>query len=270
MKLILDKELKHKDLLLKHLRAHNVSFTGEKKYEEKIFYVLEDNELLGAMKIVLSWDMVHINALFYKNINVLESILFEVDRLYSEISSNTMIKLFEEKRMKDFEQLGFIELGRIIGTEKVLDDVTFIKSTNSLTKHYDIIYGAGIDQYNEILQNKDKAYKEKHNILDDGTNVGFAAFDGEEYLGGIIGIFKEDQMYIDLLTTTPEARGKRVGTKLMNELEKYAFENGVTNMHVGTAEFQALPFYEKLGYEVKITFENYPKGFKCYELQKML
>ena len=41
-------------------------------------------------------------------------------------------------------------------------------------------------------------------------------------------------------------------------------------MTLGTFDFQARPLYEKHGYTVCGTFEDYPKGYRLYQLQKLL
>ena len=41
-------------------------------------------------------------------------------------------------------------------------------------------------------------------------------------------------------------------------------------LELGTTEFQAKPFYEKLGYKVVHEMDDYPKGYKCYTLFKEL
>ena len=41
-------------------------------------------------------------------------------------------------------------------------------------------------------------------------------------------------------------------------------------MNLGTVEFQAKNFYEKIGYSVILTKENDPKGYKSYTMIKKL
>ena len=52
--------------------------------------------------------------------------------------------------------------------------------------------------------------------------------------------------------------------------EEYARKLKLESIDLGTTEFQAKDFYEKLGYEVVFTRENYPIGYNCYTLYKKL
>ncbi len=270
MKLVLDNDEKYKELLLKHLRAHNESFTGKKKFEEKYIYVVEKDELLGAMKVNISWDWVTVNSAFYKDVSVLESLLFEVNNIYGKEASGIAVYLRTKGRINDYETLGFKSVGKTKGTKKVLDFYTYNNLKNNYKKNHDALSGAGIDQYNLKLEKEVKDFMQKYSLKKYGETFSYHAVDGENYLGGVIGMFKEDQVYVDLLAVNKEYRKKGIGVKLMTALEEYAKKNGAINIHLGTAEFQAKGFYEKLGYSVTVTMENYPKGYECYTMQKFL
>ena len=55
----------------------------------------------------------------------------------------------------------------------------------------------------------------------------------------------------------------------MNMIEEEATQKGVKLFSLGTAEFQARPFYEKLGYKVVMTLPNNPVGYECYTMRKL-
>ncbi len=270
MKLVSNTDEKYKELLLKHLRSHNEAFTGKKKFEEKYIYVVEKDNLLGAMKVNISWDWVTVNTVFYKDISVLESLLYEVVSIYGEEASGVAVYLRIQSRMDDFEKLGFKIVGMTKGTEKVLDFYTYNNTENKYNKNHNALSGSGIDVYNQKLLEAEKIFKSKNGIKEYGESFAYHAIEGENYLGGVIGVFKEDQVYVDLLAVNKDYRQKGIGVQLMNALEEHAKKSGVTNIYLGTAEFQARGFYEKLGYSLTVTMKNYPKGYECYTMQKLL
>ena len=52
--------------------------------------------------------------------------------------------------------------------------------------------------------------------------------------------------------------------------EERAISHGCRWSHLQTLDFQALPFYERRGYEVFGVLEGYPPGSKRYYLRKTL
>jgi GNAT superfamily N-acetyltransferase len=87
-------------------------------------------------------------------------------------------------------------------------------------------------------------------------------------LGGLLGEIKWRWLYVSKLWLGDELRGHQLGTKLMERAEEYAWHKGCLGSHLSTFEYQALPFYEKLGYEVFGVLEGYPPGYKQYYLRK--
>jgi len=55
---------------------------------------------------------------------------------------------------------------------------------------------------------------------------------------------------------------------LMNEAERLARQRGCNGAQVDTASFQAPEFYEKLGFRIIGTVEDFPPGHARYFLQK--
>ena len=53
-------------------------------------------------------------------------------------------------------------------------------------------------------------------------------------------------------------------------LEDKARERGCEFSHLDTFSYQARPFYEKLGYEVFATLEDYPPGQQRFYMKKTL
>lgn len=77
-------------------------------------------------------------------------------------------------------------------------------------------------------------------------------------------------LLIDNIWVSEELSGKNIGSQLLTELEKAAIQRGCKFALLDTLSFQARPFYEKFGYELKWTQENYPKeGCKYFMVKKL-
>lgn len=92
-------------------------------------------------------------------------------------------------------------------------------------------------------------------------------FEGD-LLGGLAGGFFWDWYDLRLLWVDERLRGQGMGTHLMQRLFaecRRRHANGITG---DTIDFQALPFYEKLGFEVLFTLDDYPLGHQGYFIAK--
>jgi ribosomal protein S18 acetylase RimI-like enzyme len=91
-----------------------------------------------------------------------------------------------------------------------------------------------------------------------------------EILGGLLANIWGGWLHIAYLWIDEVVRGQRWATKLMDYAEAYARERGCHSADLDTHSFQARPFYEKRGYEVFATLDDYPKGHKKFFLRKKL
>jgi GNAT superfamily N-acetyltransferase len=64
-------------------------------------------------------------------------------------------------------------------------------------------------------------------------------------------------------------RGTGVGTRLMTTAEEHAWSEGCLGAYLDTFEYQALPFYQKLGYELYGTLDGFPPGYRQFYLKKL-
>jgi GNAT superfamily N-acetyltransferase len=92
----------------------------------------------------------------------------------------------------------------------------------------------------------------------------------DEVVGGVIASVFGGWVYISLLWIEESLRNLGYGTRLMDLIETEAIELGSQYAHVDTYSFEAKPFYERLGYELFATLEDYPKGYSKYFLKKRL
>jgi GNAT superfamily N-acetyltransferase len=88
--------------------------------------------------------------------------------------------------------------------------------------------------------------------------------------GGLLGVTYWGWLYVETLWVAEEVRGQGWGTKLLAEGEAAALRRGCRRVHLDTMDFQALPFYQKLGYTVWGTLDDFIEGHARYFLKKEL
>jgi GNAT superfamily N-acetyltransferase len=86
----------------------------------------------------------------------------------------------------------------------------------------------------------------------------------QEVLGGLLGHIWGSWLRIAALWLAEPVRGQGYGGQLLAAAEAYARERGCRHAELATFSFQARPFYEKFGYEVFATLEDYPPGHHKY------
>jgi GNAT superfamily N-acetyltransferase len=89
-----------------------------------------------------------------------------------------------------------------------------------------------------------------------------------ETIGGLWAWSAYDWLRIDLLFVPEQLRGEGLGTRLVRQAEAVALERGLIGVWLDTFEFQALGFYQKLGYEVFGVLPDHPRGQRCFFLHK--
>jgi GNAT superfamily N-acetyltransferase len=94
---------------------------------------------------------------------------------------------------------------------------------------------------------------------DDGTIV-----------GGLTGVTYWRWLYIANLWLHECLRGQQWGSRLMTTAEEEARKRGCTRAHGDTLGFQALGFYQKLGYTLFGQIDDFAGGYARYYLQKVL
>ena len=96
----------------------------------------------------------------------------------------------------------------------------------------------------------------------------FARDENGRVVGGLVGHIKWRWLYVAKLWLPDALRGTGVGSEIMSKAEEHAWSAGCLGVHLDTFEYQALPFYRKLGYELFGTLEGYPPGYRQYYLKK--
>jgi ribosomal protein S18 acetylase RimI-like enzyme len=89
-------------------------------------------------------------------------------------------------------------------------------------------------------------------------------------VGGVLGHTFGDWLHIDILWVEESFRNKDNGTKLLKMAENEAVKRGCKHVDLDTMSWQARPFYEKHGYTVFATLDNYPEGHRKHFMKKDL
>lgn len=89
-------------------------------------------------------------------------------------------------------------------------------------------------------------------------------------LGGVVGHLFGGWLNVSLLWVDEEHRNRGNGTRLLRIIESEAIKLGCRYAHLDTYSFEARPFYEKHGYSLFATLDDYPIGFSKYFLKKKL
>lgn len=118
----------------------------------------------------------------------------------------------------------------------------------------------GLTQYNESFTGP--VLREKFSV--------FVKTDLGAVVGGILGEINWDWLHIQGLWVDESIRKDGWGVKLMNSVEQHALAKGIINIRVETTTFQALGFYQNLGYSIFGELANMPVGHTSYFLQKQM
>jgi len=98
--------------------------------------------------------------------------------------------------------------------------------------------------------------------------LGLRGRDGS-LVGGVYGATMWRWLLIDGLWVDAGLRGLGLGRELVLTAEKAAIERGCLGAWLGTFDFQARHFYERLGYTVISELAGFPPGHSHYHLRKL-
>jgi len=97
----------------------------------------------------------------------------------------------------------------------------------------------------------------------------FAYAPDGQVIGGLTGDISWGWLHVDILWVADAYRHDGVGTSLMDKAEAEAIAMNVEKSYLETADFQALGFYKKRGYQVFAQLEDQPPGHVCYYMKKI-
>lgn len=94
--------------------------------------------------------------------------------------------------------------------------------------------------------------------------------DTGQIVAGLTAITWENWLNIEFLWVADSQRGSGLGRRVMLAAEAEAMARGCRYARLDTFSFQARPFYERLGYQLQMTLQDYPREHECYFLTKKL
>jgi GNAT superfamily N-acetyltransferase len=116
-----------------------------------------------------------------------------------------------------------------------------------------------------------RAFNDKIVGPDNHQELNLVKYDGNGHIvAGLLGGTYWGWLHVSILWVAEGHRRGGLGRQLMAEAEAMARDRGCGHAHVDTMSFQALPFYQKLGYEICGVVDDIPVGHKKYHLAKTL
>lgn len=91
-----------------------------------------------------------------------------------------------------------------------------------------------------------------------------------EVIGGLWGRTSYGWLFVELLHVPETLRGGGYGAALMAQAEQEARARGCHGAWLDTYDFQAKPFYERLGYVEFGVLDDYPRGHCRHFMRKSL
>ena len=91
-----------------------------------------------------------------------------------------------------------------------------------------------------------------------------------EFVGGLLGYTHWNHFFVAAAFVDLQFRRQGIGRELLKRAEGLALEQGCDAIYLDTFDFQALGFYEKIGYKVFGKLEDYPPGHQRYFLVKRI
>ena len=111
-----------------------------------------------------------------------------------------------------------------------------------------------------IIDEEFEEFANKNGIKCNYMSFAFVAKDNDKIVGVITGKSYYKEVHISDLIVLEQYRNKRIGSKLLETVEKYYSNKGFGNINLTTYGFQAPEFYKKCG------FKEYGRRRKCYFL----
>ncbi len=284
------------DYKIRDLTKEEAIYIGEKigeivprevdaEVEEFVLKVENENgEIIGgciAEAYEYHWSRVLLEELWvdehYRHQGIGSMIIHEVERIAREKgcrvvtlgTASYMARPFYEKHgYTVFTTLkkanGHIDYSLVKYLDK--DTPNYVPTNNSGTR-FRISFGNedDADAIQDGLDKYDEAYEPKYENIDFYKKL--ADKDGKLIAGVIADVNKDAYGYVEALFAEEPFRRQGLGTYLLQEVEKYAKENGASMILTNAGDWN-IDFFKKNGYLVRGELKDVPKGHNCYELFK--
>jgi len=98
----------------------------------------------------------------------------------------------------------------------------------------------------------------------------FARDEAGGLVGGVQGMVNWTWLHVQLFWVAEGHRHGGLGSTLLAEIEREGAARGCRWAHLDTFSYQARPFYERRGYEVFATLDEYPEDHRRFFMKKRL
>ncbi|MDW9178593.1 GNAT family N-acetyltransferase [Legionella pneumophila] len=139
------------------------------------------------------------------------------------------------------------------------DTIEIIYTPNPSSEEIQSLYN-GIAEYAQLKKNQPPIESFGFFIYDDSKTI----------MGGCNGAMYYGCLYIDSLWIDESLRHKNIGTRLIESAEALGKERGCLFSTVNTMDWEALGFYQKMGYAVEYERTGYFHHSTLYFLRKSL
>lgn len=114
------------------------------------------------------------------------------------------------------------------------------------------------------------SYDFKMTEQNNNKKISFGYYDDENLVGGITAKLEGYKiLYIETLFVKEDYRHLGIGTKLVLMMEERAVFEGVKMIRLDTFSWQALGFYQKLGYEIATSYEIYDNYYEYILIKRL-
>ena len=107
-----------------------------------------------------------------------------------------------------------------------------------------------------------------HQVVDVTDTFDMVAIDEKTCVGGVQSDAYGDMLYVSRIAILESYRHQKIGSTLMNHVIQYAKDQHLKYIMLGTSDFQAKPFYEKIRFKVVYKKFNHPRGYHSYTMIK--
>lgn len=98
--------------------------------------------------------------------------------------------------------------------------------------------------------------------------VAFVALDNDRLVGVVVGQLFWGALHVKYVFVDVHYRGKGLGSRLISSCIAYGHENKCPFAFVGTMSFQALEFYQKMGFKLEFTRSGYKHSTSFHYLRR--
>jgi ribosomal protein S18 acetylase RimI-like enzyme len=97
-------------------------------------------------------------------------------------------------------------------------------------------------------------------------SIAFVAMDKDSFAGAIVVELFWGALHIKYLYVADSYRNQKIGARLLQRAVDYGLEHNYTFAFVETMSFQALEFYQKMGFKLDFTRSGYSHGTSFHYL----